>query len=180
MVRREIDNFFTGVRKEAREISSTLKDAASSVRDTFKDGSFKSVPKRINEPRGIDPVKIRKFIVTIIKLLIIFEFISAIIEGTGTDGWGRLGRDLVLAGVVCISEAAWIHVKASLAQALIGAAWRREQVGSRSAQPWPWSDTRPVARLIIGEGAHARTFIVLEGSSGRPRGRRGIGRGRST
>jgi sortase A len=74
---------------------------------------------------------------------------------------------LILAGVVCLSEAAWIHAKASLAQALIGAAWRREQAGSRSTQPWPWADTRPLAQLTFGEGADARTFMVLEGSSGR-------------
>ena len=73
----------------------------------------------------------------------------------------------LIAGAVCVTEAAWIHVKASLAQALIGAAWRREQAGSRSAQPWPWADTRPLARLTFGEGTNARKFTVLEGSSGR-------------
>jgi sortase A len=74
---------------------------------------------------------------------------------------------LLIAGIVCISEAAWIHAKATLAQALIGAAWRREQAGSGSASPWPWADTRPLARLTFGEGNDARTFTVLEGSSGR-------------
>ena len=62
---------------------------------------------------------------------------------------------------------AWIHAKASLAQALIGAAWRREQAGSRSMQPWPWADTRPLAQLTFGEPANSRKFMVLEGSSGR-------------
>ena len=74
---------------------------------------------------------------------------------------------MILAGIVCVSEAAWIHIKASLAQALIGAAWRREQSGSGRAQPWPWADTRPLAQLTVGEGADTRTFMVLEGSSGR-------------
>jgi sortase A len=74
---------------------------------------------------------------------------------------------LVVAGIVCVSEAAWIHAKATLAQALIGAAWRREQAGSSRSQPWPWADTRPLARLTFGEGSVARTFMVLEGSSGR-------------
>jgi len=74
---------------------------------------------------------------------------------------------LVIAGAVCVSEAAWIHAKASLAQALISAAWRREHAGSRSAQPWPWADTRPLAQLTFGEGADAPKFMVLEGSSGR-------------
>jgi sortase A len=84
---------------------------------------------------------------------------------------GDLGKSaavaLFIAGIVCVSEAAWIHAKAVLAQALIGAAWRREQAGSPRTQPWPWADTRPLARLTFGEGADARTFMVLEGSSGR-------------
>jgi sortase A len=82
--------------------------------------------------------------------------------------WGRAAAVAALvAGIVCVSEAAWIHVKSSLAQALIGAAWRRELAGSRRTQPWPWADTRPLARLTIREGSHAREFMVLEGSSGR-------------
>ena len=74
---------------------------------------------------------------------------------------------VIAAGVVCVSEAVWIHAKASLAQVLIGAAWRREQAGSSSARPWPWADTRPLAQLTFGEGANAPRFMVLEGSSGR-------------
>jgi sortase A len=74
---------------------------------------------------------------------------------------------LSLSGIVCLSEAAWIHVKASLAQVMIGAAWRRERTGSRDTQPWPWADTRPLAVLRFGEGPHAPTLMVLEGSSGR-------------
>jgi sortase A len=84
---------------------------------------------------------------------------------------GALGKAavvaVIIAGMVCVSEAAWIHMKASLAQTLIGAAWRRQQAGSRNAQPWPWADTRPLARLTFGQGADAHEFTVLEGSSGR-------------
>lgn len=82
--------------------------------------------------------------------------------------WGRAAAIAALvAGIICVSEAAWIHLKASLAQALIGAAWRRELAGSRRTQPWPWADTRPLARLTIREGGQAQEFMVLEGSSGR-------------
>jgi sortase A len=73
----------------------------------------------------------------------------------------------IMAGTICVAEAAWIHVKASLAQVLIATAWRREQAGSPGAQPWPWADTRPVARLTFGVGGRAQEFMVLEGSSGR-------------
>jgi sortase A len=73
----------------------------------------------------------------------------------------------IVAGLICVAEATWIHAKASLAQVLIVAAWRRELAGSPSAAPWPWADTRPLARLTLGPGTHARELMVLEGSSGR-------------
>lgn len=71
---------------------------------------------------------------------------------------------LVIAAV-CIGQAAWIHVKARLAQVLIEAAWQRTLAGKPDAKPWPWSDTRPIARLVFRE--QARKLMVLEGSSGR-------------
>ena len=71
------------------------------------------------------------------------------------------------AGVACLAAGAWIPVKAWAAQVLIDAAWRREHTLSQRAVPWPWADTQPVAKLTVGEGSAASTFIVLEGSSGR-------------
>jgi sortase A len=73
----------------------------------------------------------------------------------------------IAAGLVCMAEAAWIHVKASLAQTLIGAAWRRELDGAGNAQPWPWADTRPLARLTVHSHGHDVALMVLEGASGR-------------
>jgi sortase A len=71
------------------------------------------------------------------------------------------------AGITCVSAAAWIHVKAALAQILIEAAWRRELAGSPDARPWPWADTHSSARLTIHAGGEAHELMVLEGSSGR-------------
>jgi sortase A len=67
-------------------------------------------------------------------------------------------------GVACVAGAGWIHAKGFVAQALIAAAWVRTEGGARDARPWPWADTRPVARLTFGE---ERALVVLEGSSGR-------------
>ncbi len=74
---------------------------------------------------------------------------------------------LLGAGLICVSAAAWIHVKATLAQFLIEAAWQRELAGSPDARPWPWADTRPSARLTIRARGAAHALMVLEGSSGR-------------
>ena len=102
MVRSEFDNIVTSVRREADDISSTLREAATSIRDTIKDGSFKDVPRRINEPTGFDPIKFRKFLVLLIKLLVVLELVGAITEGLTTDSWKRLGTDLIIAGIVYV------------------------------------------------------------------------------
>ncbi|HVY83189.1 MAG TPA: class GN sortase [Steroidobacteraceae bacterium] len=83
-------------------------------------------------------------------------------------------------GVLALLQAGWIEVKAYAAQALIEAAWKRNQLGAMHARPWPWADTTPVARLTVLERdprstamppehavARGAPLIVLEGSSGR-------------
>jgi sortase A len=72
---------------------------------------------------------------------------------------------LVLVGVAAIGNGTWIHVKARLAQVLLRNAWQRTLAGAQDAKPWPWADTRPVARLVIERTKS--DFIVLEGSNGR-------------
>jgi sortase A len=62
-------------------------------------------------------------------------------------------------------RAAWIEAKAELAQALVRRAWQKTLAGARDARPWPWADTRPVARLMA-PGLGVDTF-VLAGASGR-------------
>ncbi|MGH8285004.1 MAG: class GN sortase [Steroidobacteraceae bacterium] len=66
----------------------------------------------------------------------------------------------VVLGIAFLSQAAWIHGKALLAQVLIAHAWER------NAKPWPWADTHPVARLTLLDPA-PRRFTVLAGASGR-------------
>jgi sortase A len=87
---------------------------------------------------------------------------------------------LAVVGVICLLQAAWIEVKAYAAQALIEAAWERNEHGATDAKPWPWADTTPVARLTVLERdprsvaipakyaiPRGESLIVLEGASGR-------------
>ncbi|HEV7241178.1 MAG TPA: class GN sortase [Thermoanaerobaculia bacterium] len=66
-------------------------------------------------------------------------------------------RVLIALALIAIAASAWIHVKAQLAQVLLRVAWHRQ------TKPWPWADTHPVARMIVGDD----DLIVLEGSNGR-------------
>ena len=63
-----------------------------------------------------------------------------------------------------LGGAAWIHAKAALAQHLIASAWAGTKAdGAR--RPWPWADTRPVARLTVP--SRGIELYVLAGTSGR-------------
>ncbi len=73
---------------------------------------------------------------------------------------------MLMVAVACLTQAAWIDIKASVAQLLITRAWHRNQAGAVGARPWPWADTTPVARLVV-PGARRQELVVLEGSSGR-------------
>ena len=61
-------------------------------------------------------------------------------------------------------HAAWIPVKAVLAQWLIEKSWQDVRQGGEG-RPWPWADTRPAAILEV-PGRDIRLH-VLEGNSGR-------------
>jgi sortase A len=90
-------------------------------------------------------------------------------------------RRLALAAAILLAAAGlwqfggglWIHGKAWVAQELIARAWDEAlaetgaKAGARHAAPppWPWADTRPVARLEVP--ALDVDEIVLAGASGR-------------
>jgi sortase A len=69
-----------------------------------------------------------------------------------------------LIGIACVAGACWIHIKAMAAQVLINAAWDRTREGAQQSRPWPWADTKPIARITFHDW---KTLVVLEGSSGR-------------
>ncbi len=89
----------------------------------------------------------------------------------------RRARRLALAAAILLAAAGlwqfggglWIQGKAWLAQELIARAWSEAMSTSHSAvdapAPWPWADTRPVARLSVP--ALGVDEIVLAGASGR-------------
>lgn len=72
---------------------------------------------------------------------------------------------LLLAGACFFGSGLYIVAKAWLAQVLVAHAWQRTVAGDDDARPWPWADTRPVARLQLPK--YGRTVMVLNGASGR-------------
>jgi sortase A len=60
--------------------------------------------------------------------------------------------------------AAWIPLKAELAQWLIERSWQRALAGEETP-PWPWADTRAAGVLAVPR--LGERLLVLEGTSGR-------------
>jgi len=77
----------------------------------------------------------------------------------------RVAAVLLLVGLVSCAEAVRIPVKARLAQVLLERAWKRTMTGERGVKPWPWADTKPLARLRFE--SDGSSVIVLSGASGR-------------
>lgn len=72
---------------------------------------------------------------------------------------------LAALGAWQVASAAWIHVKANLAQHLIASAWIQARDGGPSRRPWPWADMRPIARLTVpGRGIE---LYILDAASNR-------------
>lgn len=73
--------------------------------------------------------------------------------------WGLSAVGLGLA-----VQAAAIPAKALVAQALLERAFSHGATKGQAAQPWPWADTRPVARISVARLGVRE--IVLAGGSG--------------
>jgi len=71
---------------------------------------------------------------------------------------------LIAMGAWQVSEAAWIHAKAIVAQELIASAWKDARDGRVARRPWPWADMRPVARLTV-PSRHIELFVLDNASN---------------
>lgn len=78
---------------------------------------------------------------------------------------GRISLLALVLGAGFLLYGAHIPAKAWLAQMLLDAAWDRRLAGAADTRPWPWADTRPLARLR--QARLGVDQIVLEGASGR-------------
>ncbi len=87
-------------------------------------------------------------------------------------GASWLPRLLAVLGTLCAlvalwhgGQAAYVHAKAALGQALLMHAWQASRERGDAVKPWPWADTHPVARLRVP--AHGVDLLVLSGANGR-------------
>ncbi len=94
------------MKKELRDVRSSAYGVFTTVKDSWKGNP--SNGQQDTYPKMIDPVRFKKILVTIIKILILAEILGALTEGLGGKGWSRLGFDLLIAGILYIM---WDKIK---------------------------------------------------------------------
>ena len=71
----------------------------------------------------IDPVRFKRLLAQLIKILIIVELVGALLQGLQQEGWGRFGVDLVLAGILYLT---WERIRNVVREGR-ESAWRKMQ-----------------------------------------------------
>ena len=87
----------TFVRNELNEMSASARDLSATVRETLRPR-----PSSGTTPVSglMDPVRFKRFLTTLLKILVAIELINALSKGAGGQGWGQFGFDLIVAGVL--------------------------------------------------------------------------------
>jgi len=70
-----------------------------------------------------------------------------------------------IAGSITFGHGIYMRVKADFAQYLLLQAWNESKRLGKPVKPWPWADTRALAKLEFPR--QNKSFIIMEGSSGR-------------
>jgi serine phosphatase RsbU (regulator of sigma subunit) len=73
----------------------------------------------------VDPVRYRKTLITVLKILVVFELISAMSEGFSAHNWTRFGFDLIVAGILYIM---WERIRLELKT-------QKEQIRKKMERP---------------------------------------------
>ncbi len=77
---------------------------------------------------------------------------------------GKLTLGSLAAGLLFLGSANYIELKAIASQYLLQRAWQKTLDGDKISHPWPWSDSYPVARIVMKR--LGVDLIVQEGDQG--------------
>lgn len=91
------------IKKEVDGVQSAMRDVVSDAKESWRRDSARTIGEKLNAPPMISPMKLKRAIITIIKILIVLELVGAFLEGMESGSWFRLGTDLIIAGILYIA-----------------------------------------------------------------------------
>jgi len=97
---------FSDVQQKVERTAFEFKKRAEVIAREMERGArgsgLKGIGNRLSDPPMIDPVRFKKTLVILLKVLVVVELVSAFLEGVNNAQWGRFGFDLILAGLLYI------------------------------------------------------------------------------
>ena len=101
MIRPRVSEIEETIRRDAREFSDLLGQAGAAVRSSYHQHSMEPVQQFVEMPM-IDPVRFKRILVALLKILVVIELVSAVSQGLNSKDWSRFGVDLIIAGVLYV------------------------------------------------------------------------------
>jgi serine phosphatase RsbU (regulator of sigma subunit) len=90
------------IEKEFRKFISPFREVGQEMKQARASGGPTASVKHAMRLPLIDPVRFRRVLVSLLKLLVVLELVSGFAEGLATQGWERFGIDLVVAGTLWV------------------------------------------------------------------------------
>jgi serine phosphatase RsbU (regulator of sigma subunit) len=100
MSNQPISGFQRYLRREAEDAHSAVRGVLADVRHSWREA--RTVGEKLNTPPVITHSKLKRIILTLIKVLIGLELLGALVQGAGRGDWSRLGWDLLLGGILYV------------------------------------------------------------------------------
>ena len=90
------------IEKEINSFISPFREVGEEMKKVRESGGPAGPVKHALRLPLVDPVRFRRILVSLLKLLVVLELVGAFAEGLSTQRWERFGVDLVVAGTLWI------------------------------------------------------------------------------
>jgi serine phosphatase RsbU (regulator of sigma subunit) len=99
------------VEQLAQKVELRLAEVGRHLEDLGRKAADTGVGEHLKDPPLLDPIRYRKLLITLLKVLAVLELVSAYLVGSRSGSWTRFGVDLVIAGVLFVM---WERIVAAI------------------------------------------------------------------
>jgi serine phosphatase RsbU (regulator of sigma subunit) len=118
-----VENRAEKVQMIVDDFSRRMEDWGRKAEHFGRTAAASKVGERLKNLPLLDPVRYKNILISLLKLLVAFELVSAFMQGLKTQSWLRFGTDLILAGILFIM---WERIAAKFRERKIIARWKVE------------------------------------------------------
>ncbi len=102
MAKINADEARKAIEKEIQSIVTPFREVGEKMKEVRASGGPSAPVKHAMRLPLVDPIRFRRILVSLLKLLVVLELVGAFAEGLSTQRWERFGIDLVVAGTLWV------------------------------------------------------------------------------